>query len=69
MRMSTQITHRPAVPKPLVVRTPAPRNRLVLAVIGRRAKGGTDRHETAEERRARFERLDFDDQVRQIGEW
>jgi hypothetical protein len=46
-----------------------PRNRVVQAVVHGLGTMTGQRHRDAERARERFEKLDFDQRVREIGEW
>lgn len=66
MRLTTS-HRRPAIRT--TVRTPKPRNPVVQAVVQGFGTMTGKRHRDAERARERFERLDLDQRVREIGEW
>ena len=53
----------------IVVRPAKPRNPVVLAVVSRLGTLVGRRHTKTERARERFERMDLDQRVRELGEW
>jgi len=53
----------------IVVRPAKPRNPVVLAVVQRLATFAGRRHAADLRARERFERMDLDQRVRELGEW
>ncbi|MDR6885537.1 MULTISPECIES: short-chain dehydrogenase [Variovorax] len=66
MRLTTS-HRRPA--NSILVSGPRPRNTLVQAVTRSFGAMSGQRQREAERARERFEKLDFDQRVREIGEW
>jgi hypothetical protein len=67
MRLTT--SHRRPANRRIAVPVSKPRNPVVQAVVNGFGTMTGKRHRDAERARERFERLDFDQRVREIGEW